>query len=281
MSSEILIATNGSDESWPAVEYGTWLAATLESPTVLLGAVEHTSAAAIDEVHPLEAFFARAVELFRASGVKYQLQIENGTADVVIPRRARSSDCITVLGPLGRPRLRRWLTGRSIGHLMAEITGPIVYVPQARLPLKRLLISVGGLGYELTAEHLAMRIAVQTRAEIALLHVVPPVDLDYPTARIMRTEWRHLDDTNTPVGRRLREALDLASSLGLTAAVVARQGIVVEEILAEVKKGGYDLLCMGSPYSSSSLRQHYAPNVTADIAEAVDCPVLTARFRKE
>jgi nucleotide-binding universal stress UspA family protein len=281
MNPEILIATNGSKESWPAVEYGAWLGATLKSRIVLLGAVEHMSEAAIDEAHPLEACFAQATELFRTQGLEYKLEVENGSAEVVVPRRARDQNFITVLGPLGRPRLKRWLTGRSISHLMAEIHGPIVYVPHTRLPLKKLLIALGGLGYELTAEHLALQIAVQTRAEIALLHVVPPVDLDYPTARIMRTEWRHLDDTNTPVGRRLREAMDLAKSLGLTAAVVARQGIVVEEILAEVRQGNYDLLCMGSPYSTSALRQLYAPNVTADIAEAVDCPVLTARFKKE
>jgi nucleotide-binding universal stress UspA family protein len=50
--------------------------------------------------------------------------------------------------------------------------------------------------------------------------------------------------------------------------------------LAENSEGNYDLICMGSPYSANALRQLYAPNVTAEIAESTNCPVLTARFKR-
>jgi len=93
--------------------------------------------------------------------------------------------------------------------------------------------------------------------------------------------WQNLADTDTPVGRSLRQALDVAKNDGLTANVTARQGNVVEEILAEVKEGNYDLLCMGSIYSTNALLQLYAPNVTAEITEGVLCPVLSARYKRE
>ena len=279
MALEVLIATNGSNASWPAVEYGAWLASTLESSVVLLGAVEHAPRAALDEQHPLEPFFKRAASVFQSRGLPYTLEVETGSADVIIPRRLKGQDCVTVLGPLGRPRLTRLLKGRSIGHMMTDIHGPIVYVPEARIPMKKLLIALGGLGYEWTAEYLALRIALSAGAEISLLHVAPPVDRDYPTARIERKEWRHLDDTNTPIGRSIRQALDLAAKSGLKARVVARQGLAVEEILSEVKSGGYDMLCMGSPHSATPLHQLYTPNVTAAVAEKVTCPLLTARFK--
>jgi nucleotide-binding universal stress UspA family protein len=247
----------------------------------LLGVLEHPGETKLDERHPLEGVFARAVAQFQQGGLRYKLEVGNGAAESVIPERVKGADVLTVLGPLGRPRLRRWFSGRSIGRLMADIAGPILYVPQVCLPLKRLLIAVGGLGYELTAEHLAIRIAAQVRAEITILHVVPPVDLDYPTARTMHAEWKHLGDSNTPVGRRIRKALETARNAGLSAQVSARQGLVTEEILAELKEGSYDMVCMGSPYSATSLRQLYSANVTADIAAAVRCPVLTARFVPE
>ena len=50
--------------------------------------------------------------------------------------------------------------------------------------------------------------------------------------------------------------------------------------LAEAREGNYDLLCMGSPYSSHTLRQLYTPNVTAEIAETDLVPVLTARYAR-
>ncbi len=281
MKPDLLITTNGFQGTWPSVEYGTWLAATLETKITLLGVTENLNPAAIDDHHPLEDVFARAVELFQKNGVVYSLEVQNGNAEDVIPRKAKQGNFITVLGPLGRPQIHRLIAGRSIRHLMEEIEQPILYVPQSKLPLKKLLICIGGLGYEVTAEHIAMQMAMKSRAEITLLHIVPPLDLDYPTARTVSKNWKNLTETETPIGRSLRKALEIAKNDGLTSNVKARQGNVVEEILAEVKEGNYDLLCIGSSYSVNSLRQMYAPNVTAEIAEGAACPVLTARYKKE
>jgi nucleotide-binding universal stress UspA family protein len=281
MKPDLLITTNGFEGTWPSIEYGAWLAATLEKNITLLGVTENLNPAAIDDHHPLEDVFARAVELFQRSGVTYNLEVQNGNAEDIIPRKAKQDDYIIVLGPLGRPQIRRMLTGRSIRHLMEEIDQPILYVPKLKLPLKKLLICIGGLGYEVTAEHIAMQMAMKSRAEITLLHIVPPFDLDYPTARTISRNWQNLTETDTPVGRSLRQALEIAKNDGLIANVKARQGNVVEEIMAEVKEENYDLLCMGSIYSTNALRQLYAPNVTAEIAEGRLCPVLSARYKRE
>ena len=281
MTPDLLIATNGFTGTWPSIEYGIWLASNINAKITLLGVNEKLNPAAIDDHNPLEDVFERAIELFKKNQVEYDLLVENGNAEDVIPQKARQGDYIVVLGPLGRPQIRRLLTGRSIRHLMEEIEQPILYVPESKLPLKKILICIGGLGYEVTAEHIAMQMAMKSRAEVTLLHIVPPMDLDYPTARIVRENWQNLTETDTPIGRSLREALNVAKDDGLTASVKARQGNVVEEILSEIKEGGYDLLCMGSPYSTNALRQLYAPNVTAEIAESGNCPVLSARYKRE
>jgi len=280
MSTEILVATNGFTGTLPAIEYSAWLAKTLNLRVKLLGVMEDISPAAIDDHNPLEDVFARAVEFFQQRGVDYSLEVENGKAEDIIPQKAQGGEYITVLSPLGRAQIRHLISGRSIRHLMEEIEQPIIYVPKVKIPLNKILICIGGLGYEVSAEHLAMQMAMKSRAEITLLHVVPPMELDYPTARIVRENWDHLAETDTPVGRSLRQALNIAKEDGLKANVTARQGSVVEEIMAEVKEGNYDLLCMGSLYSSNALRQMYAPNVTAEIAEASFCPVLTARYKR-
>ncbi|MCA1899203.1 MAG: universal stress protein [Chloroflexi bacterium] len=281
MKSNLLIATNGFAGTWSSIEYGAWVAVSLEKKVVLLGVTESPNPAAIDDHHPLEDVFERAVALFQQQNVEYSLEVENGGAEEVIPRRAEKTDCIVVLGPLGRPQIRRMLMGRSIRVLMEQIKQPILYVPHSRIPPRKILICVGGLGYEVTAEHIAMQIALKSRAELTLLHIVPPIDLNYPTAKTVGDHWQNLTETDTPVGKSLRLGLSAAHSNGLTARVKTRQGDVVEEILAEVKEGDYDLLCMGSPYSVNALRQFYATNVTAEVAENAHCPVLTARFKRE
>ena len=279
MKPELLITTNGYKETWKAIEYGAWFAEALQAKITLLGVTENLSPAAIDDHHPLEDVFERAVQLFKEKGLAYSLEIQNGDAEAVISKRANSGDFITVVSPLGRPQLRRWLMGRSIRHFMETIKNPILYVPEVRLPLNRLLICVGGLGYEVNAENLGLQIVMKSQAEVTLLHIVPPVDLDYPTARVASEHWQNLINTDTVLGRNLRQAVETVESAGLKANVEVRKGNIVEEIDATLKAGNYDLLCMGSPYGGNALRQLYTPNVTAEVAVSAFCPVLTARHK--
>jgi nucleotide-binding universal stress UspA family protein len=277
MKTELLVATNGFKGTWAAIEYGAWLAELMQARITLLGVSESPKPGAMDDHPPLENFFAKAIALFQTKGVEYSLEIRNGQAEQVIPERANQSHFLTVVSPLGRSRLRHWLTGRSFRGLMEEIKGPILYVPSVRLPLQRLLISAGGLGYEVDAENLALQVATLSRADVTILHVIPPSGLDYPTTRDMRQHAGDLQDTDTVLGRSLRKGLEIAEAAGLNAKLTTRQGHVVEEILAEVKKGNYDLVCMGSRYSAHALRQLYTPNVTAEVAEGANCPLLTVR----
>jgi nucleotide-binding universal stress UspA family protein len=280
MNSEILVATNGYSRTWPGIEYAAWLAGVMRAPVTLIGIIEQKQRPNIDEeIHPLEDVFSRAVELFREKKLEYNLEIHEGLAEDVIPKKAKEKDFLTVVTPLGRPPLRRLVLGRSFHQLMADITGPVLYVPSACIPPTHIIICLGGLGYGIAAENLGLEIASRIKVPVTLLHVVPPIDLDYPESRTVRDNWDHLGDTDTLLGRTLRTALDEAQKKDLKANLKLRQGIVIEEILSELKQGDYDLVCMGSPYSGHGLRQFYAPNVTAEVAETIGCPVLTVRFK--
>jgi nucleotide-binding universal stress UspA family protein len=281
MKPELLIATNGFKSTWAAIEYGARLAELMQAKVTLLGVTERRGSPALDDHHPLENIFARAVELFQSKGLEYSLEIRNGNAEHVIPEKANQGDFLTIVSPLGRSWFRHWLTGRSFRVLMEEIKGPILYVPQIRLPLKNILISAGGLGYEVAAENIALQVATVSRADVTILHVIPPTDLDYPATRDVREHVKDLQDTDTVLGRSLRKGLEIARDAGLNANLITRQGHVVEEILAEVRSGNYDMVCMGSRYSGHTLRQLYTPNVTAEVAEAANCPVLTVRHLHE
>jgi len=280
MKSELLIATNGYKTTWSAIEYGTWFAAAIGMKITLLGVTEKSAPAMRDDYLPLETMFEEAIRLFKANDLAYSLEVQRGDAEEIISKRANSAEFVTAVSPLGRPQIRRWLLGRSIRHFMETIANPILYVPQVRLPLNKLLICLGGLGYEVNAEDLALQVAKRSQAAVTLLHIVPPVDLDYPVARAVSEHWQDLSHTDTLLGRNLRKAVETVEAAGLQARLEVRQGHIVEEIMAAMKKGNYDLLCMGSSYGGNALRQLYAPNVTAEMAEAAYCPILTARYKK-
>jgi len=165
MTSDILIFTNGRATTLPAIEYGAWLGASLRTPVRLVGLDEDPSPSQIDEAtYPLERIFAEAVEAFKKAGVAYQLEVQQGHAEEVIPRRVKGLDALVVLGPLGRPPLKRLLSGRSFRHIMEQVAAPILYAPKTRLPLKRMLVCLGGLGYEVTAENIAVQLAQAAQA---------------------------------------------------------------------------------------------------------------------
>ena len=121
MNLELLIATNGFKGTWAAIEYGAWLAEAMQMKVTLLGVTESLDPAVIDDHHPLEDIFASAVQLFHKRGVEYHLEIQNGDARHIIPERSNRGNFMTVVSPLGRPQLRRWLTGRSFRPLMEQI----------------------------------------------------------------------------------------------------------------------------------------------------------------
>jgi nucleotide-binding universal stress UspA family protein len=104
MKQGLLVATNGFEGNWPAIEYAAWLGNLLEQPVKLLGVIEPRQRPNIDdEAHPLESIFSRAVALFQESGVDYQLEIHEGHAEDVIPSQVCEEDCLAVISPLGRP----------------------------------------------------------------------------------------------------------------------------------------------------------------------------------
>jgi nucleotide-binding universal stress UspA family protein len=278
MENRLLICTNGFEGTWPSVEFGAWIAGAIGAPASLLAILEDGADSAGATTTTLEELVQRAQALFQEGGLDLAIERQKGNAEEVIPATARRNDSIVVLGPLGRPILRRFLVGRTIRSLLAEISSPVVYVPRACLPVQKMLFCAGGLGYDMTAEHLGVRLGLAAKAKAVLMHVAPPVDLEYPTSIAEREHWRDLVNTDTLTGRNLRRALDQSRAAGLDVEIKMRQGSVVDEIRAELKAGSYDLICMGSGHSARGLRQLYEPNVTEEIAEASACPVLTARY---
>jgi nucleotide-binding universal stress UspA family protein len=274
MKPNLMIFTNGYEGTWASIEYGAWLARGMQANLTLIGVMESN-----DRDHPVEEIFGRAVSLFKENNLDYSLDLENGNVEETIANPSYAgADQLLIFGPFGRSQFRRMVIGNSFRHIMAAVSAPILYVPVSRIPLRQALICIGGLGYTVTAEHLGLRVAQMNAASVTLLAVVPPINIDYPEARKIRDNWQHLADTDTLTGRSLREGLENARKAGIETKIKIRHGNIVEQILAESKENTYDLICMGSQFSAHGLRQLYSPNITADVAETGQCPILTARY---
>lgn len=281
MKTILSIFTNGHEETWNSIQYSAVIAKQLDARINLIGVIESN-----DADHPVEDIFSKAISLFQAENIEYDLEIENGSVEEVAKTRKElisprdendEIQHIVVLGPFGRPVLKKMWAGKSFRFLMSLFGKPIFYIQESRLPIKRVLVCVGGLGISVISEGLVLGISKPDETMVTLLTVVPPIDMDYPEARLIRENWMKLEETDTVVGRTLKHGLDTAKQAGVNVECKLRHGNIMEEIKAEITSGNYDLVVMGSTFSSTGLRQLYAPNVTADIAETFKVPILTIR----
>jgi nucleotide-binding universal stress UspA family protein len=270
-SKSIMLVTNGAVESLPALEYGAWLAGKLQMPVRLLG---------ISEGRQSTQAVAAAVQMAQAQldklGLAYEIQLEQGEFHQVICRLADPQKNLVIFGPSGSPRWLRWLRGRKFRRILKDINTPLVYVPAARAQINNILVCMGGLGYSRSVEHWAIYLAQHTSASLTILHVVETIYYEYPTTVQIQTQWEELLNTDTPQARNLTLGVEIAEQAGIPVEIKVRHGDIIHEILAEIEAGQYDLIALGSQGSGRSLRRLYTPNVTAEVAEAVSLPVLTA-----
>lgn len=266
---QLLLVTNGAEETRPALQAGVQMAQYFSGFVTLLGVQEPG-----DAHHPVAEAMSETMAALQQADIDYRVLRQTGYAeDVLVDVAARQLYDMVVVGSLGRPALRRWLLGRSIRHFLEFIPHPLLYVPQLPRAWRRMLVCLGGLGYALPAERFAVSLAEKTGGDLTLLHIVPPLSREYPVTEQLRHDWQHIDQSDTVIGRSLQRAEALAPQ----ARCKIRHGEVVEEILAEIREGDYDLVCMGSPYGLNSLRTLLTPNVTAEIAEKSGRPVYAAR----
>ena len=268
----LLICTNGNEQTRPALNYGVWLAALLKTPVTLLGVVENR-----EDPSRVQHLVDEAAQKLTGAGVPYEIRLEQGRGTFVIARIADSGAFLTVLGRLGRPAWRRAIQGRSFRRVLEHVRTPILYVPEPQQGLRHVLVCLGGLGYAESVERLGLHLARIAGAAFTLLHVVEPVTMDYPVSKAIHDHWQQIQETDTPQGKNLRKALEEAQTTDISVQLKVRHGNAVHEILEEVNSGDYDLIGMGSPYSTHSLRHLYMPNVTAEVAEGAHCPILAVR----
>lgn len=272
----LLIALQGDHPSFPALEYGENLAKVLHTPVRLLCVRQRGSSSLLEEHAQRSAHALKALDV--AVEIRWA---EGNLVKAVLREMNQMPEAMLVISDKYRPIWRRWVRFGRFRRLQALLSSPILRVRDACWPLQNIIVCSGGLPYTKPVERLATRLAKTAGARLTFLHVVEPVMLDYPLAKEIHSHWEHLLQTDTPQARHLKQALAFAEQNGVEARVVVRHGLILHEILDEIRSGGYDLVGMGSTYSSTSLSRLFRPDVTALVSAAVDCPLLTQRGSAE
>jgi len=272
----LLLCTDDTSHSVPAVAFGCRLAALLKARVTVLG-----TSARPDREPALSRSLAHVRANLSDAGLRCDTVIRHGFPHraIVAQATAMRYDLILV-GLLERGRIRRWLRGPFTRHILRDVVAPVLAVPADRPMLRRILLCSGDLWYPSETIRLVGQIAQATGAEVTLLYVIPQPLLRYPILREIEDAWGALLQTDTPQGRNLKAGRDALRGLGIETGVRLRHGPVAEQIMSEMREGEYDLVALGSTHAAQSLRRYFVSSITDFVVEHAGRPVLVVRHRE-
>jgi nucleotide-binding universal stress UspA family protein len=272
---KVLICSDGSEQADRAMRLGAAVAGACQAEATLLGIIEVKG-----HSDTLLESLKRGQALLQDKGVTAELITKVGNPIREIVRRAEESQFDLVVIGATRKEVRGpfWLSSKAY-KIVKEVEPPVLIVAGRSVALKKILICSGGKSYIDDAVRLTGSIARGIGAPITLLHVIPELPAIY--ARLPRmnesTEW--LLRSNTELGINLRREKETLESLGVAAGVKLRRGSVLDEILSEIRQGGYDLVVTGSALSRG-LRTYVLGDVSREIVNRASCAILVVRSRE-
>jgi len=265
----MLLCCDGSPHMTRGVEFGARVARSMATHVDVLAVSAQGSDAAVRRIAE-----QIATELQDAGIPVLTLWKRGRLAEEVVQQTRAAPYDLVVIGSRGRRGFLRLLLG-SVALYVSEHAPASVLVVKGRVrdPERLLVCTAAGPASDETALF-SWRFAKALGASVSFLHVMSQLpltpgavtdDLEASADDLIKCQSRE--------GMHLSRMLQLMAEQGHSARAVVRHGLVLDEIAAEVRDGGYDMLVIGA-HATPGLRPHLLDNLSADILLSVDCPVV-------
>ncbi|HUK90635.1 MAG TPA: universal stress protein [Blastocatellia bacterium] len=271
---KILMCSDGSKQAQEATRFGGIIAAASQAEVTILGIMERPG-------HQ-EALFdsLRVVQQdLNAAGVTAEVTIKAGNpVEEILKKTQETHFDMVIIGAVRKGSRGPFLMSATAYKIIKVIEPPVLVVVGARQSLGSILICSGGERYIERAVALAGGMAKAAGAGITLLHVMAePPTVYADLIELEKENAAHLLETNSDLGRNLRHEKESLESIGVKCEVRLRYGLVVDEIYNEILMGDYDLIVTGSSPAGDALRTYIMGNITREIVNRAERPVLVVR----
>jgi nucleotide-binding universal stress UspA family protein len=271
----MLLCCDGSPHTNTGVEYGARLARAVATSVDILA----VAAQASDE--PVRRIVAKAQADLHKAGIPITTHWAQGTLAEQVVQHTRSNRYdFVVIGSRGRRGFLRMVLGSVALYVSGRAPASVLVVKgRARDPSRLLICTAAGPWSDEIAAF-SVRFAQALGASVKLLHVMSQLPLTYATpASDLEATAGELIECGAREGIHLARMLEMLSTGTQTAHAVVRHGLVLDEIVAEVKEGGYDMLIIGA-HVTPGVSPRLLDNLSADILLSVDCPVMIVAHRQ-
>lgn len=292
----ILVATDFSEASEHALEYAAAIAQSNEGQIFVVHALapEPRIAVPLDPLPlSLDKGFTTATESLQRLGSRgilgrlpHEEILERGAPwDVVSKVIQRERIDLLVLGTHGRSGLSKLVLGSIAEELFRSAPCPVLTVgpiAKAAHPIRRVLYATDFGPSSLHALPYAIDFANKRGGELILLHLVPPMPVEYigpywyPTTDV--TERENLDRETSL--KKLRNLLPSNDGLECSVSYVAEVHLAYEGIVNIAQERDADLIVMGvreTGKNAPRFAAHMPWAIAHDVVRHSGCPVLTIR----
>jgi nucleotide-binding universal stress UspA family protein len=274
---KILICSDGSIHAENTIQFGGLIASVCQAETTLLGITENPS-----EEDAIFDSLKRGLRLLKEPGIAAELVIKAGDPIEEILKRTRETAYdLVVIGAVRKGTRGPFLMSAKAYKIIKAVEPPVLVVTGNRASLKQMLICSGGEKYIDKAVEFSGNIARAAGARVTLFHVMnepPPVFSDLTK---MEEDVNLLLHSSSGLGQNLRREKELLERMGVENDVRLRHGLVISEVLKEIRRVDYDLVVTGSSPTGGTLRTYIMGNMTREIVNRADCPVLVVRSEQE
>jgi nucleotide-binding universal stress UspA family protein len=274
---KMLICSDGSEQAENAVRFAGLIAGPCRAEVTLLGITEKPG-----QEDALFESLKRDLQMLQEGGMDAELTIKSGEPGEEIVKRTRETKYdMVVIGAARKGTRGPFLLSAKAYKIIKAVEPPVLVVIGQRRTLKRVLICSGGQKYIDKAVEFAGRLAGAARARVTLFHVMnEPPDALTDLIR-MEEDINLLLHSDTELGHNLQREKELLDSIGVDCEVLLRHGLVISEVFKEISRGDYDLVVTGSSPAGGTLRTYILGNITREIVNRAECPVLVVRPEEE
>ena len=270
---KILFCSDGSAAAESAVRFGALIAAGCHAETTILGICEQAGTE-----DALVKSLRRSQELLKQHNLNAELITKAGRPVTEIVKRTRETPYdLVVIGAERRPGRTPALRSVKAYQIIEAVAPPVLVVVGQRPALRRILLCSGGGAQAGKAVELTGMIANGAQAEVTLFHVLAAPPAMFAGLLQREEDVDRLLHSDTALGRRLRQQQETLKQLGVACTVRLRHGLVVPELLMELRQAEYDLVVAGSSPAGDPLRAYMLGNVSREIVNHAEWPVLIVR----
>jgi nucleotide-binding universal stress UspA family protein len=249
------------------------LAGPLTAETTLLGIAEKSE----DEQPLRDALHAQAQSLVQR-GVSPDIIVQFGEPVLqIVQQTSKSKYDLVVIGARWTGAVGHYWRSKRTYEVIKAIQPPVLVAIGERKELKRFVVCTGGKEFIEQAVKFTGQLAAAVGASVTLLHVMAEPPAMFADLVRMEENVDQLLQSKSELGTNLRRQKRELDRLGVPAEVQLRHGIVIDQVFEEARNGNYDLIVTGTSQARGLFRHYIMGDLTRDILNRSNVPVLVAR----